>query len=65
MSYPKKDQTISIQVDRDTKAKAAYLAAQADRSLSCRVRRLLRFHNREYKYIYGPIRIEKETFTGR
>ena len=65
MPYPKKDQTISVQVDRETKAKAAYLAAQANRTLSSHVRQLLRFHIREYEFLYGPIRIEKETFTGR
>ena len=65
MSYPKKDQTISVQVDRDTKAKAAYLAAQANRTLSSHVRQLLRFHIRDYEFLYGPIHIEKETFTGR
>ena len=65
MSYPKKDQTISVQVDQETKEKASYLAALANRSLSSHIRQLLRFHIREHEFLYGPIRIEKETFTQR
>ena len=65
MSHPKKDQIISVQVDRETKVKAACLAARANRSLSSHVRQLLRFHIRGHEFLYGPIRIEKETSTGR
>lgn len=52
---PKKDCTISIQVDRDTKERAVRLAEQANRSLSSYVRQLLRFHIREHEFLYGPI----------
>ena len=62
---PKKDQTISIQVDRETKVKAAYLAAQANRTQSGYVRQLLRAHIREYEFLHGPIPMKKEASTLR
>ena len=61
----KKDCTISILVDRDTKEKAARLAQQANRSLSGYVRQLLRFHIREHDFLYGPIPAEKKAPTSR
>ena len=62
-SYPYRDQTISFQVDRETKKNARFLAKKSNRSLSSYLRLLIRCHIREYESLYGPIQIKQQAST--
>lgn len=55
---PKKDCSVSVQLDRETKEKAKILARRSGRTLSGYVRQLLRGHIRECEALDGPIRTE-------
>ena len=57
--HPYRDQTISFQVDRETKETARFLAKKSNRSLSSYLRLLIRCHIGEYESLYGPIRIKQ------
>ena len=62
-SSPYRDQTISFQVDRETKQNAQFLAKKSNRSLSSYLRLLIRCHIREYESLYGPIQIKQQAST--
>ena len=71
--HPYRDQTISFQIDRETKETARFLAKKSNRSLSSShpepklhfhdLRLLICCHIGEYESLYGPIRIKQQAST--
>ena len=54
--HQKRDCTVTVLLDRETKEKAKVLARRSRRTLSGYVRQLLRGHIRECEVLDGPIR---------
>lgn len=57
--HQKRDCTVTVLLDRETKEKAKVLARRSRRTLSGYVRQLLRCHIQEWEAMDGPIPTEE------